>query len=272
MPSWCFKGTVLLTHRIVAAPLTGGSNSSNGKSTSTGFSGTTKSYYNEINQKTNHAENLTKETVEQAQEKYSKKQSETPLVEGNSSINGPCTSINSSHGGHSGGFRKVNPFFKLKEEAKSNYPIVYQSGYSASVAFGAQAAVSIVVAIDTKGNVAIVGSYGGGGGSPSAGINKIDAISIADSVYSLEGLGANMGASGNVYYCLTAGGEFAYGMDSNGKNVYSFIAEGGVSVKAPIPAEIHGNAIVTKVLFNINNFEALGILYDLLISKEDELK
>ncbi len=102
MPSWCFKGTVLLTHRIVAAPLTGGSNSSNGKSTSTGFSGTTKSYYNEINQKTNHAENLTKETVEQAQEKYSKKQSETPLVEGNSSINGPCTSINSSHGGHSG--------------------------------------------------------------------------------------------------------------------------------------------------------------------------
>ncbi len=110
MPSWCFKGTVLLTHRIVAAPLTGGSNSSNGKSTSTGFSGTTKSYYNEINQKTkNSAAIIAKQTNKQIaaeanpavqsideqvkviSREYFKKTETTPIPMESTNLDGPCT-------------------------------------------------------------------------------------------------------------------------------------------------------------------------------------
>ena len=75
-------------------------------------------------------------------------------------------------------------------------------------------------------------------------------------------MSGTIGGSANVYYCLTGGAEYSYGLDKNNKSTHTLALEAGASVKCPVSAEIHGGATNSAVLFKVNIFDILGSIYD----------
>ena len=108
----------------------------------------------------------------------------------------------------------VKPVVKTVQKTLSKVDVTYSRGINVSgtpsvCIFDLQAGISI----DTKGNVAIQGSVGGGvtGGSPGASITAYQSVTNAPSIDKLEGSGYQIGGSVGVPVYgvpLAAGGDF----------------------------------------------------------------
>ena len=120
----------------------------------------------------------------------------------------------------------IKPIAKTVKKTLSNVDATYSRGINVSgtpsaFIFNLQAGISI----DTKGNVAIQGSAGGGvtGGSPGASITAYQSVSNAPSIDKLEGLGYQIGGSVGVPVYgvpLAAGGDFNIIPDSTLSTTY----------------------------------------------------
>ena len=104
----------------------------------------------------------------------------------------------------------VKPVVKTVQKTLSKVDATYSKGINVSGTPGAfifnlQAGISI----DTKGNVAIQCSAGGGvtGGTPGASITAYQSVTNAPSIDKLEGPGYQIGGSVGVY-SLAVGGDF----------------------------------------------------------------
>ena len=154
----------------------------------------------------------------------------------------------------------VKPVVKKVEEVLSKVDLTYSTGInisgtpSASIFNG-----QIGVSIDTKGNVAIQASAGGGltGGTPSLSFSTYNSITNAPSIEKLNGEGYQLGGSAIV----PAGVPVAVGGDlniipdkENNKTYYGITLTKGVALGSPggeVHAEWGTTTTLPKTTFNI---------------------
>ena len=127
----------------------------------------------------------------------------------------------------------VKPIVKGVQEALSEVDATYSrginiSGTPSAFIFNLQAGISV----DTKGNVAIQGSAGGGvtGGSPGVSITTYQSVTNAPSIDKLEGPGYQIGGSAGVPVYgvpLAAGGDFNIIPDSTLNTTYLGVTTNG---------------------------------------------
>lgn len=137
----------------------------------------------------------------------------------------------------------IQPVTKAVKKALSKVNRTYSTGINVSgtpsiFCFNAQGGISV----DTKGNVAVQGSFSGGvtGGTPSASITVYQSRTNAPNINKLEGLGYQLGGSGGT---LVGGVPLAGGTDFNiipdsatGKHYYGTTMSFGVGIPG---AELH---------------------------------
>ena len=157
----------------------------------------------------------------------------------------------------------IKPVTKTVKKALSKINRTYSTGINLSgtpsiFCFNAQGGISV----DTKGNVAVQGSFSGGvtGGTPSASITVYQSRTNAPNINKLEGLGYQLGGSAGIPVGgvpLAGGADFNIIPDSaTGKNYYGTTTSFGVGIPG---AELHvewGNtATWNATQFNI--FESI---------------
>ena len=156
----------------------------------------------------------------------------------------------------------AKPIVNTAKKLLSKIDRTYSKGYNitltpSAVIFSFQGGVSI----DTKGNVAIQGSFTGGftGGSPSASFTTYDTITNAPNIDKLNGFGCNIGGSIGAYG-LTGGAEINIIPDDIRNKTYWGRT---TSIGAGVPGgeahvEFGNTGTINKTTFNIfdvvNNF------------------
>ena len=153
----------------------------------------------------------------------------------------------------------VKPVVKKVESALEKTDIVITNGYTANAAAIPSGSAGISLNIDSKGNVAIQTTVGGGAGTPTAGISNNFGLMSAPDIYALEGLGGQYGGSVAIGP-VAAGAEYVNAFDQlNGKTYHGFSLSAGVG--APVPVEFHGEVTNTSTLYTFNIFDEMRNIY-----------
>lgn len=108
------------------------------------------------------------------------------------------------------------------------------------MAFILGVSVGAQVIIDDDGNIAVIGSVAGGGGTPNASLAGVVTLTSADTVHDLGGGGIGLTVGGSVGLAVTGGVEFSMTPTTDGKAIYATSFSAGVG---PVPAELHANII-----------------------------
>ncbi len=151
----------------------------------------------------------------------------------------------------------VKPVVKTVEKVFSKVDLTYSvglniSGTPSAFNFNLQGGISI----DTKGNIAIQGSFGGGvtGGTPSISISGYRSITNAPSINELNGMGYQIGGSATIPP-VAVGGDFNIIPDlERNRTYYGVTLTGGLAAGSP-GGEFHvewGTTVtLPKTQFNI---------------------
>jgi hypothetical protein len=127
-----------------------------------------------------------------------------------------------------------------------------QMGYGFSLFAGAGIRGDIGVAMDFKGNIAIVGTFGGGGyNAIGGGAGGYLTVTDAPSVEYLEG--PNVQVGGQVGEVATVGAETVVFKGSDRERYKGLsISSANAFAAAPWPGEFHGTATGSKILVQFN--------------------
>ena len=134
---------------------------------------------------------------------------------------------------------------------------------------------TIGISIDTKGNIALQGAAIGGitAGTGAVGVVKYQTLTSATTVYDLEGLGTQIGASGLIPIpgapvMAMVGGEFNFIGDISKKGPYEIGATFSEGIGIGKGGEVHAQWGETKTLYSINVFDIWDGFYKKMLKSE----
>ena len=121
-------------------------------------------------------------------------------------------------------------------------------GGTARAALGASLSLTLYLALDKQGNIALYFSPGAGGGFPSASVGGFAGAIISPNANSLQGLGMSIG--GSVCEGFKGGGDYIIALDQEHGCAYhgGTVALGG-GISAPVPVELHGEITYSFSIF-----------------------
>ena len=155
---------------------------------------------------------------------------------------------------------------KSRRSRKSRRSGTYSSGINVSLAWGGGGYASAGWAVDLNGNVGLVFSGGGGGGTPSVGLSRYHTTTNANDIYDLGGF--SMQTGGSIDLGISVGGEYTMFQDGESGEIYQGVTvSGGISLPAlVIPVELHGEVGKSYVIgFNIKDaISKIGEWFDAL--------
>jgi len=131
---------------------------------------------------------------------------------------------------------------------------------NASLFFAGGVTGNVGLVIDAHGDVGVITSYGGYGGTPSASAVFFASVSNADDISNLAGESFEIGGSISLTPTVIApaiGGETSVFTDKEtGKTYFSFSVNGGAAVGPPIlPVEGHAGLTTSQVVEKFNLFD-----------------
>ena len=136
---------------------------------------------------------------------------------------------------------------------------------------------TIGISIDTKGNIALQGAVIGGvtAGTRAVGVVRYQTLTSASTVYDLEGLGTQIGASGLIPIpgapvMAMVGGEFNYIGDISKKGPYEIGATFSEGIGYGEGGELHVQWGETKTLCSINIFDMWDEIYEKIGKTEQD--
>ena len=138
-------------------------------------------------------------------------------------------------------------------------------GVEGNGAFGIRGSFSFGIATDNSGNVALVGSAAGGGGTPSAGAGVFVTATNAPNIDELEG--SYVQGGGSYGEGMIVGGDVSL-FGSEGGNIYMGLTlSAGIGGNIPVPGEIHGEVGRTWMLLRINVFDMIQSCFDEIMER-----
>ncbi len=145
--------------------------------------------------------------------------------------------------------------------AKNKNPGTTTIGFTVSGAWGVGGTVSFGITYDNWGNVGVIVSGGGVGGTPSVGVDKFITTTNAPDISRLNGESVIFGGSGS-FEGITIGGEGSVFLDKYTSDIYlGGTVSSGISL--PIPLEFHAGVTTSKV-YSFNLFKVSKKLIEII--------
>ena len=139
-------------------------------------------------------------------------------------------------------------------------------GVEGSFAFGVRGSFSFGIATDNNGNVALVGSAAGGGGTPSAGVGAFVTKTNAPTIAELGGRYVQGG--GSYGEGMIGGGDISWFGPEGGNIIYTGkTISVSVGANIPVPGEIHGEVGKTKIFYRVNVFDVIQSYFDEIMER-----